>query len=345
MSDYTYGHASAQGHSRQQHASAPPRAQTGRLVNIAGAVTSLALILGVGVWGYGVLSRDVSGVPVVRAMSGPMRITPDNPGGTLSDHQGLAVNAVAGIGTAAPPADRLVLAPRPAGLGEEDVAQGLLIPINPGTQAPRPVAVQPAPDLSAPPLNEVEEDGLAALVDELVSGAAPLGDLSPGRDAPVITELASLGATAPSAPAAPATAPARLDAGKGLARSLRPHLRPASLAATAPQALAPSEAAAVIAVSKPATREIDADTLPAGTRLVQIGAYDSAETARSEWQRLETRFGDYLDGKDRVIQKASSGGRVFYRLRAHGFADLSDARRFCAAFVAQKVDCIPVVNR
>jgi hypothetical protein len=36
---------------------------------------------------------------------------------------------------------------------------------------------------------------------------------------------------------------------------------------------------------------------------------------------------------------------VFYRLRAHGFADLSDARRFCAAFVAQNVDCIPVLNR
>ncbi|MCT4554321.1 MAG: SPOR domain-containing protein [Pelagimonas sp.] len=344
MSDYTYGHApqaSVQGHPRQQH-TAQPRAQTGRLVNIAGAVTSLALILGVGVWGYDVLSRDVSGVPVVRAMSGPMRITPDNPGGTLSDHQGLAVNAVAGIGTAAPPADRLVLAPRPAGLGEEDVAQGRLIPINPDAQAPRPVAVQPAPDLSAPPLNETEDDGLAALVDQLVSGATPLGDLAPSDSAPVITELAALGATVP---AAPATAPARLDAGNGLARSLRPHLRPASLAASAPRALAPAEAAAVIAVSKPSTREIAADTLPAGTRLVQIGAYDSAETARTEWQRLETRFGDYLDGKDRVIQKASSGGRVFYRLRAHGFADLSDARRFCAAFVAQNVDCIPVLNR
>jgi hypothetical protein len=36
---------------------------------------------------------------------------------------------------------------------------------------------------------------------------------------------------------------------------------------------------------------------------------------------------------------------VFYRLRAHGFTDLSDARRFCAAFVAGGVDCIPVVTR
>jgi hypothetical protein len=91
--------------------------------------------------------------------------------------------------------------------------------------------------------------------------------------------------------------------------------------------------------------EVDPETLPAGTRLVQIGAFDSPDAARSEWQRLDVRFGDYLDGKERVIQRATSGGRIFYRLRAHGFDDLSDARRFCAAFVARNVDCIPVVTR
>ena len=49
--------------------------------------------------------------------------------------------------------------------------------------------------------------------------------------------------------------------------------------------------------------------------------------------------------KRRVIEKATSGGRTFYRLRAEGFADLPDARRFCAALVAEKADCIPVVTR
>jgi hypothetical protein len=45
------------------------------------------------------------------------------------------------------------------------------------------------------------------------------------------------------------------------------------------------------------------------------------------------------------VQKASSGGRVFYRLRAMGFDDLGDARRFCSALVAENADCIPVVTR
>ncbi len=44
------------------------------------------------------------------------------------------------------------------------------------------------------------------------------------------------------------------------------------------------------------------------------------------------------------IQKAESGGKVFYRLRAFGFDDLSDARQFCSA-VNDKVACIPVVTR
>jgi SPOR domain len=46
-----------------------------------------------------------------------------------------------------------------------------------------------------------------------------------------------------------------------------------------------------------------------------------------------------------VIQSAESGGRTFYRLRAHGFDGDDDARRFCAVLQAQAADCIPVAQR
>ena len=46
-----------------------------------------------------------------------------------------------------------------------------------------------------------------------------------------------------------------------------------------------------------------------------------------------------------MIQEAESGGRTFYRLRALGFDDLSDARRFCSVLVAENADCIPVTAR
>ena len=46
------------------------------MANLAGAAVSLALIVGIGIWGYKLIMRDVSGVPVVRAAEGPMRIQP-----------------------------------------------------------------------------------------------------------------------------------------------------------------------------------------------------------------------------------------------------------------------------
>ena len=78
-----------------------------RWVNVIGATCSVALVLGLVVWGYKLAVRDVNGVPVVRALEGPLRISPENPGGDFAVHQGLSVNAVAAAGTAAPlPAKR-----------------------------------------------------------------------------------------------------------------------------------------------------------------------------------------------------------------------------------------------
>ena len=95
--------------------------------NWLGAAISLALVIGIGLWGYRIVVRDVSGVPVVRAADGPMRIQPDNPGGRPAEHQGLAVNSVAGQGSAEDPADKLILAPQPVSLTEEDQPLSRLI--------------------------------------------------------------------------------------------------------------------------------------------------------------------------------------------------------------------------
>ena len=45
------------------------------LTNVAGAIVSLALIAGIGIWGYKLLVRDVSGIPVVKAASGEMPVS------------------------------------------------------------------------------------------------------------------------------------------------------------------------------------------------------------------------------------------------------------------------------
>ena len=93
------------------------------------------------------------------------------------------------------------------------------------------------------------------------------------------------------------------------------------------------------------TEEVDPASLTAGTQMAQLGAFETPEVAREEWDRLVGRFEEYLGTKERVIQEAESGGRTFYRLRALGFDDLSDARRFCSVLVAENADCIPVTAR
>lgn len=319
----------------QDPADAPVRGSLGRLTHVAGAGLSLALLVGVGVWGYKLMVRDVTGIPVVRALDGPMRIQPDKPGGRLADHQGLAVNAVAADGSAADPADTLVLAPRPVVLTDEDAPVATLIrpAARPVVQVPEPAEPeepQPTPVAAAP--DQAAE--IEALVAQVTAGVDPLTEAA--EDAPeteaVIVETAAV--VPDPAPEPPGVAP---DV-PGVAVSLRPQLRPAG----GPQITRNAENA-TLASATPV--DIDPADVPSGTRVVQLGAYESAEIAQTEWARLATRFDDYMGDKRRIIQEASSGGRTFFRLRAHGFEDLSDARRFCSALVAEGADCIPVVTR
>jgi hypothetical protein len=290
------------------------KAQT--YVRIAGAVVSLALVAGFAVWGYRLAVRDVRGVPVIQALEGPMRVAPDDPGGEIADHQGLAVNNVAAAGVAAPVPDRLVLAPRPVELTEEDV------PGLGGVAPPGPV----------PALAPLPEPGVA----EVALAAAPQTESASPTEIAIDAALAEALGEIPLEEVAPAVAAAVEPIPDGaLVVSPRPKARPASRSAPEP--------AAAVAVDAP--DEIDPSTIPAGTRLVQFGAFDTQDEARAEWVRLSGQFGELMDGKGMVLQPAESGGRTFYRLRAHGFDGEDDARRFCSAFVAQNATCIPVPQR
>ncbi|WP_108483985.1 SPOR domain-containing protein [Oceaniglobus ichthyenteri] len=308
-------------------------AKVSKAVNIAGGLMSLGLILGAGVWGYKLLVRDVTGVPVVRALEGPIRVAPDNPGGTNAAHQGLAVNQVAAAGSAAGPANEVILAPAPLNLAAEDL---------PAPRLPRPVLDEaPAPQTAR--IEDAPEDALATdmAVAEALSDTADIvlpemtGDGA--ADALALAEALSAGVE-PLTGVTETSSSGALRDEQGLARSPRPPSRPGGLSRP------------VMAASEPATEsggslEVAADEIPSGTRLVQLGAFESAEVAREQWAKIGDQFENYFSGKQRVVQRAQSGGKTFYRLRAMGFADLSDARRFCSALMAEKADCIPVVVR
>ena len=299
-------------------------ARVQRTVNIAGAVTSLALVVGLGVWGYKLAVRDVNGVPVIQAMEGPMRIAPSDPGGEIADHQGLAVNDVAEVGIAAPMPEKLVLAPRPMDLAPED-ASGLGMAAMPGlSEASAPTDLLTGnPDLAlaaTPPVESADPTEVA--VDAALAEA--LGEIP---DAAVVEPVVALTAD-PTLEPAPEGA---------ILTSVRPKARPGTRAEAA---VAPAEMAVL-----PAANEIEPGTITPGTRLVQFGTFDTAEEARAAWVLLQGRFGELMAEKAMVVQPAESGGRTFYRLRAHGFEGEDDARRFCSAFVNQDATCIPVPHK
>jgi hypothetical protein len=315
----------------------------GRVMNMIGAALSVALVGGLGYWGYDLMVRDVAGIPVIQAMEGPMRVQPDNPGGERAAHQGLAVNRIAALGEAAPPPDEIVLAPRSADLEAEDLAQAALRATPAVARLPEGASVpRPQPAIGTP-TDPVEAAILAAATGVMTAEAELSGD--------GLIE------------AIPASLP-------GPSRSLRPRLRPPGFAGgiaaapppagtdaadapapeTAQPAAVPADAtpAAVPANPQPvavAPGEVDPATLGPGTRLVQFGTYADPADARAAWAALGSRYGALMDGKGRVIEPAAALGRTFYRLRAAGFDDLADARRFCAPIIAEGGDCIPVLVR
>lgn len=313
------------------------------------AVVSLALIAGVGVWGYDLMMRDVSGIPVVRAVEGEMRIRPEDPGGQLARHQGLAVNEIAAHGQAGGPVDQVKLAPPEVALTSEDR------PVIPATEpAPVPMA-EAIPEQSTAsqailrtetgvetavsfqtgtmPSGQSDQDTIDALVAELMSEAT---DGTSPTDGAGVGSTQTAEASALSSEMSPEPAVLTRDPDPAVAVSARPRLRPQNVAFQVRQ---PAAQPAV------GTNEIDPAAIPSGTRLAQLGAYESADVARAEWVGMEGRFGDILAGKSRVVQRAESNGRAFYRLRAMGFVDLADTRRFCSAVKAEGVDCIPVQVR
>lgn len=296
--------------------------------NAAGAMVSIALVAGVGMWGYNLMERDVSGIPIVRALEGEMRVRPADPGGELAQHQGLAVNEVAAAGSASAPAARLVLAPQPVRLTEEDMPMD--------AEAVAIVQQAIADQSSATSQGTDGNDTAARIAAATQSGSVEdlVAVLTEGMSQPLEDTAQSGPAVIVQAAMQVPVDPAVLNA-PGVRASMRPKLRPASFRAPAqPVAAAPSAIGA-----------IDPSNLPAGTRLVQLGAYDSVEVAQVEWAKFAARFQNLMAGKRQVVEQASSGGRTFYRLRALGFEDLSEARRFCSALVAEGADCIPVVTR
>ncbi|SFC34105.1 Sporulation related domain-containing protein [Tropicimonas isoalkanivorans] len=347
------------------------------IAQATGALVSLAVISAGAWWGYKQIMRDLHGVPVVQALQGPMRAAPEDPGGMVASYSGYSVNTVQAAGTAATPESELILAPDPMSLAEEDLPTAELKPV---TEAKAPLAPEPeeldlmaqeeaddavlvSPEPQAPTLASLTQDlpgddpvaRAMSLAETAAQGATPLQAPLPEADGDVVadevapeadeTEEAAPFDMASAIEAAVRTAAVSVpldtvNDGSGLAASPRPAPRPGGRAVVT---LAAAEAVEAVPMSAPASA--DPAAIVAGTRLVQLGAYDTPAEAEAAWGRIATGFGGLMEDKTRVIVEAQAGGRDFWRLRAMGFDDLAEARRFCSELISENTECIPVVAR
>lgn len=329
------------------------------LINWLGGATSILLIGGLGYWGYTLMVRDVTGVPVVRALEGPYREAPDDPGGTLAKNQGMAVNQVSLAGHVGEVAESVALAPAAMPLLDEDMAGDRLRELDGSASDALADADTGGLDVTLASAPSAADVGVEAIAvedlpdDALATDVAVAEALKSAPDDPEARALAladavsegvePLGATRPDEAAAIVPASAG-----GVAQSPRPRTRPADF--TPPTGVRVASRSGVSpdsvqALSANADAEIPVSEIAPGTRLVQLGAFESPEVAREQWGRISTRFDAYFEGKRRVVQQAEAGGKTFWRLRAEGFDDLAAARRFCTALLSGNADCIPVLVR
>jgi hypothetical protein len=276
----------------------------GSIMHWLGSVVSAALLAGGVYWAFSIASRDVTQIPVVSAQITPIREAPENPGGKATENQGLNVTQVAAMENP-PVAETIVLAPVAQPLADEDL--------------PTAERLQMASSILAA-AEEVETElavDMNAFADAIIAGKKPLSDVQPmpvrieGANIEQALRLALAVDEKPSGISPPRT-------------TIRPKLRPSATQA---------------AVRLPA-----APAIAAGSALVQFGAYDSQSVAEQEWTRISAKLASFLGTQTRVIQEVESGGRKFYRLRAAGFNDIGEARRFCSA-VSEKAECYPVIAK
>ena len=279
-----------------------------------GAALSLFLLAGAIGWSYQLIVRDVNQIPIVRAQLGPLRVAPDNPGGLTAANQGLSVTQLA-VNEKPLLSNEIYLAPAAEILNEENLA----LKVKEEYESNK---VDGAFEIKE--VNAKNSMNLEALPDqkEVDSKSNDIGVLSKVAFSQKKIEIENAVSLALSITNEP---------DKSLSW-LRPKIRPVGFYRNG------NITEDQIVSNEPMPK------LPIGSAVVQLGAFDSKSLAESEWQRFEKILGSILIPKKMVVQKAESGGKIFYRLRASGFSDISDARQFCTA-ISDKVACIPVVTR
>ena len=290
------------------------------VISILGAIISVNLMLWAGYWAYNIISRDINGIPIVAAQPGPLRVTPDFPGGIEAENIELAVTKIAS--QELPPNPQSVeLAPGTAKLVDDDIT------IYQALKQKKLIDNHTFKNQQGH--DEIIE---AELFNKVSFGALKPSSLS--ENYTIVDNQSELVAAALALalkPSSQSTANSAISANIN-SRIMKPRPRPGSLLAKSSLFENPNVILPVLGV------------VERGLAVVQFGTFETEEVAFSEWGRLGKNFAVILDGRPKYVERIQRNGNEMYRLRLGGFANLDDANRFCSAVISEE-NCVPVIAK
>lgn len=336
------------------------RRQPRRGVLIAGIVCAVAVAGGLGALAMSFGGKGGSEAPaLVKADDSPIKVKPENPGGTVIPNQNNKVyEAVAkGIKPAAPEQQKLITSNEEPVDVNAAAPQSRVVDLSAQAAASQPAAGAPA-GKSEDRVEQTAQADPAATEAPVVTPrkvrtmvVKPDGSLVPREDpAPAVA------ASEPADPAPQhvvatgdqtgAVPPAKGDAEEVAKAADEPALKPAREIAATPKT-------APIAPQRPSDQPLDVvgevkpdqvasigNAAPAaGSWSMQIASQPTAESAQTTYQDLARRYGGVLGGHGVNIVKADIAGKgTFYRVRVPA-QSRNDAIKLCESYKAAGGNC------
>ena len=274
------------------------------IVSWAGALLSIIILITLIIWGFSLNVSDSAEIPVVKAKIKELRVVSEEPGGQIVNYQGLSVNNVQEQGKAQSAATRIILAPEPIKLIEEDVNISI-IENSRVTNEPKVSSLNNGDGENKKEIINVL-DGIPTFsvvisvipkirnlygthsLDKIIENNDV--DLTPGTDDKIIENNA-------------------VDLTPGTKVKIK------------------------------ATNEV---SLKSGTNLVEFGFYPTKQKAQKVWSDLMINNSSVFKNKKRIIQNVNIRGNNFYRLTVVGFSGWGESRDFCVFLRDFLPTCLPM---
>ncbi|MCO5158206.1 MAG: SPOR domain-containing protein [Aquamicrobium sp.] len=343
-----------------------------RFILVAAAIAGVALLGGFGVFGMSMFGGGSDAPALVRADSEPMKVRPENPGGTTVPNQNNEVyqRVAGGTNNAAPEQERLISSTEePVDVNAREAAQEPAV-LAPGIDDEagavksedriEPEAAQPAVAEETAVVTPrrvrtmvVRPDGTMVPREEIEPTAA---EPAPGQPADIAGQPAAQPLAGVLAQPADGALTAEIDDGPVVDTPQTVAVVPTQRAE--PQAPAPARPAAQAPVQQPAAQpavqqpaapapvaapvSAPAAAAPAGATSewsMQIASQPTAEGAQSTYQDLARRYGGVLEGKGVNIVRADIEGRgTYYRVRIPA-SSRDEAIQLCTRYKAAGGSC------